>query len=478
MRRPWCFRYCGSCKLPCGLLKRDGIPWLVLLNIQIVWIIAVCEIVDAACVDAPGIDTQLWALCYTLVESKPLARTDNLRLAAPHVLLTVTHHELLVGDPPRAVLALLYVHIVIQVTAVPSFDCSVWVEVLVEGLIADGGGLLVKCQPSSLFEIKNMQVVQLIGELIEASKDDHIMAYDITWMAGSTQRHVGSDPDFIPLHGLQIQCPKIIQLLLIAISAAEYIHGTLVNACRMTTPWRWLDVLLQAPAPTKNLLVIRSPLVCLDVVNVYFICPHTFAEATKYIHALCFMRNDCGVTVSGLNERILWENINCVPNQSCKIKREKSFIVFSAIWAAKEIHFVSVDHSAMMSDSSWSVFVAFPCLYPGDTCQPAGGIGSLACSPYSCRYWYPFQVTIVIQSPHSLVTRCKVATSSAINKTAAGLLHLFEIEHPKIVMCSFLDICTGMNIKLAIMNKRWVVTAACWALSAKNLAPVLCSFDS
>ena len=89
--------------------------------------------------------------------------------------------------------------------------------------------------PSLTLQVKYVQVVELIGHFVEASKDDHVVTDDVAGVTCSTKRSESLKCvllylDLIPTVPIEVEGPEIVQLLVVLAASAKNVHLVFINA--------------------------------------------------------------------------------------------------------------------------------------------------------------------------------------------------------------------------------------------------------
>jgi hypothetical protein len=100
----------------------------------------------------------------------------------------------------------------------------------------DGGVLFLKeGGPLALVEVEYVQIVELLGDLIYAAKDDKILA--VKHVAGVAAPLEGVDPvhrlNLLPGIRRDVIAPEVVKLVVVVVSPPEDPHGTLVDHSRV-----------------------------------------------------------------------------------------------------------------------------------------------------------------------------------------------------------------------------------------------------
>ena len=97
---------------------------------------------------------------------------------------------------------------------------------------------------------------------------------------------------FLPLLGLKVERPEIIEFYRIICLTSEYIHLVIVVACRVAGPRTWF---------LYPINLNGGPDICFNVIGYYLICFFTVFKATKYNHSMVCFINNCTMFVPWLN---------------------------------------------------------------------------------------------------------------------------------------------------------------------------------
>ena len=83
---------------------------------------------------------------------------------------------------------------------------------------------LKEAQPSLVFEIEHMHVVELLCHLVDSSIDDHKVVVNLRSMSTSWKGLLTSDLNLVPLVSSQIEFPSVAQLLIFVILTTVDVH--------------------------------------------------------------------------------------------------------------------------------------------------------------------------------------------------------------------------------------------------------------
>ena len=203
---------------------------------------------------------------------------------------------------PRAGLALVHGQTLLRGPALIPVQVSVRRDVTRKGLLGEH-------PPALPLKVEDVQVVQLVGDLVESAKYDHVIPNDVARVPCSPHRNEAGRllpwvlvrRHFGPLVRAQVESPQIVQLFVIVVPSPKYVHLALIDASGMAVPRRGLIVVQEVAAVVDDELEIRMPCLVQKVVNVDFICSRALCETSEDVHRLMLLRRDCGMAVPGLD---------------------------------------------------------------------------------------------------------------------------------------------------------------------------------
>lgn len=138
-----------------------------------------------------------------------------------------------------------------------------------------------KRQPAFVVEIEGSHVVEFLGHLMDASKNDHKVFEHACRVAASGDGRVHSILDRGPFVILQVENPDIVELLIVLISPTEDDHVVPVDHSRMAGTWLWQNAIrtLDEVPPALFEVILQHLIGALPISG----------KATEYYHLAVFV---------------------------------------------------------------------------------------------------------------------------------------------------------------------------------------------
>jgi len=286
-----------------------------------------------------------------------------------------------------------------------------------------------KHDPSVIWETVYIHIIKLFSNLVDASKDDHVVSINACCVTRSGKWDLVAwlaSLDFLPGTCQEVKLPEIVELLRIIVLASEHIHAVVIENCRVAWTWAW------CLADWVKLYYLPSVSIETEFVDVVHAA--SVLVTTEYVHQTSLMVYNWCMFIS-----LLWYvslGSNDLPLHLSQVEHEQVIVVRFSTTATINVHVFFVNN--------WSL------------------IGHLAGSVWT--------LTICIN-----LSPAKVSLSFMI-----GQLQILNVVHVKFihrVHWSLTYIKSTKNEHSAFKYKGWMVTATFRChLSSPELIPVFISF--